>query len=140
MYAAPDGSIKPETQRRFFSVVDGIVAGEGEGPLSPTPRPEGIIIAGFDLVAVDIAAAEYMGLPHLEIPLLRHFSTGGASWSGYPGDDALRILSPGRTEWTGLPDLERAAPRFGLPLGWRSVRPGEEFRSEDREGPVHQQE
>jgi len=140
MYAAPDGSIRPDPQRRFFSVVDGIVAGEGEGPLLPTPRQEGILIAGFDPVAVDITAAEYMGLPHLEIPLLRHFSTGGARWSGYPGDDALRILSPGRTEWTGLSDLERAAPRFELPLGWRSVWLGEEFRSEDREGPVHQQE
>lgn len=140
MYASPDGTLQPAPQRRFFSLIDGIVAGEGEGPLSPTPRPEGILIAGLDPLAVDIAATEYMGLPHLEIPLLRYFSTGRAPWSGYPGDEALRIVSPGRMEWTGLDNSERAAPPFGLPLGWRSVRPGEEPRREDGKSPVHKQE
>jgi hypothetical protein len=58
--------------RRFFSVVDGIVAGEGNGPLDPRPRPTGIIIAGSNPVAVDLNCARLMGFDYEKLPMLRH--------------------------------------------------------------------
>ena len=30
--------MKDHPVRRYFSLIDGIVGGEGEGPLAPTPR------------------------------------------------------------------------------------------------------
>jgi len=45
---------------RFFSVVDGVLAGEGNGPFSPTAKPAGVLLAGEDLLAVDCAAVRLM--------------------------------------------------------------------------------
>lgn len=55
-----------------FVVIDGIVAGEGSGPLKNTPVDARIIIAGRDIVAVDTVAATFMGfnpdkIPHLSL-------------------------------------------------------------------------
>ncbi|MDW7657914.1 MAG: DUF362 domain-containing protein [Bacillota bacterium] len=55
-----------------FVVIDGIVAGEGSGPLKNTPVDAQIIIAGRDIVAVDTVAATFMGfntdkIPHLSL-------------------------------------------------------------------------
>jgi uncharacterized protein (DUF362 family) len=47
--------------RRVLTLLDGIVAGEGEGPLSPVDVPLGVIIAGTDPVAVDLTAIRLMG-------------------------------------------------------------------------------
>ena len=39
--------------RKYFSVVDGIVGGEGQGTFCPTSKFSNTIIAGDDLFAVD---------------------------------------------------------------------------------------
>ncbi len=47
--------------RTVLTLLDGIVAGEGDGPLSPVDVPLGVIIAGTDPVAVDLTAIRLMG-------------------------------------------------------------------------------
>ena len=47
--------------RKVLHIMDGIVAGEGEGPLEPSPVPSGKLIGGFSPVAVDAVAATSMG-------------------------------------------------------------------------------
>ena len=54
-----------------FFVIDGIVGGEGYGPLSNTPVDSQIIFAGKDPVALDTAAATFMGFTVDEIPHLK---------------------------------------------------------------------
>lgn len=46
--------------KRVFSVIDGIVAGDGDGPFCPNARRLGVIIAGDDLLATDCAAVRLM--------------------------------------------------------------------------------
>lgn len=70
-YADTDGRLHAEPVRRLFSLVDGIVAGEGNGPLDPTPRPAGVVLAGRSGLAVDLACARLMGFDHRRIPMLR---------------------------------------------------------------------
>ena len=41
LFADSSGEMQREPQRRFVSIVDGIVAGEGTGPLAPDPKPCG---------------------------------------------------------------------------------------------------
>jgi len=53
--------VKPTPQRRIFSIVDGIIGGEGNGPLFPDERKTGIILAGRNYLAVDIVGARLMG-------------------------------------------------------------------------------
>jgi uncharacterized protein (DUF362 family) len=49
-------------------VIDGIVAGEGDGPLAPRDRPLGVILAALDPVALDLAAIRLMGFDERRIP------------------------------------------------------------------------
>lgn len=70
MYADAEGKLHDQPVRRMFNVVDGIVGGEGNGPLDPTPRPAGVILAGANPVAVDLVAARLMGFDYRKIPML----------------------------------------------------------------------
>ena len=58
----------PAPVRRVLTVLDGIVAGEGEGPLAPTDRPLGAVLASTDPVALDLAAIQLMGFDARCIP------------------------------------------------------------------------
>jgi len=71
MYANKEGKVKKKIQRKYFSVVDGIIGGEGEGPLGPTPKKCGIIAMGFNPVLVDYFMTKAMGFDPERIPLIR---------------------------------------------------------------------
>jgi len=47
--------------RKVLHIVDGIVAGEGNGPLRPSPKKAGVLIGGFNPVYVDVVMAKLMG-------------------------------------------------------------------------------
>ncbi len=71
-YADSCGMLHDRPVRRFFSVVDGIIGGEGNGPLDPTPRAAGIVLAGGHPASVDLVAARLMGFDPRCLPLLAH--------------------------------------------------------------------
>ena len=59
---------------RCLSIIDGVTAGEGNGPFMPTAKPAQTLIGGADLLMVDTVAARLMGfrseaIPHLAAPL-----------------------------------------------------------------------
>lgn len=57
-----DGEGKPrEKPMRYLAVVDGIVAGEGNGPMAPDPKLCGVIVAGTNPLAVDSVCCALMG-------------------------------------------------------------------------------
>jgi uncharacterized protein (DUF362 family) len=61
LYGTRDRVLAETPARKYFSLIDGIVAGDETGPLAPTPRCEGVLVAGFDPVSVDRVATEIMG-------------------------------------------------------------------------------
>jgi hypothetical protein len=61
LYADQEGAMRPKRQRQFFSVVDGIIGGEGDGPVLPIPKPSSALLAGFNPLAVDVCATRLMG-------------------------------------------------------------------------------
>lgn len=63
LHGRADGTLSEAPARRYFSVIDGIVGGDQDGPMSPRPRPEGVLVAGFDPISVDQIATRIMGLP-----------------------------------------------------------------------------
>ena len=71
LYADEEGTVQDHPIGRYFNVIDGIVAGEGNGPMDATPRVAGVIIAGPSALAVDLACAKLMGFDFERIPLLR---------------------------------------------------------------------
>ncbi len=68
-YYNGDGS-KREKPRKYMTIVDGIIAGEGSGPIEPDPINAGLIVAGFNPVAVDTASAILMGFDYNKIPMI----------------------------------------------------------------------
>lgn len=55
-------------RRPDFMFIDGIVGGEGYGPLSNSPVKSNIMFAGTDIVALDTVALTYMGFTVDEVP------------------------------------------------------------------------
>ena len=70
MYADKSGHLQDNPARRIFCIVDGIVGGEGNGPLDPTPKPAGLVLAGTNPVAVDLVCARLMGFDYKRLPVL----------------------------------------------------------------------
>ena len=72
-YANADGSLRADEaaqRKRYVCVVDGVIAGQGNGPEAPTPLGAGVLIAGLNPVPVDAACARLMGLDWRRIPTL----------------------------------------------------------------------
>jgi uncharacterized protein (DUF362 family) len=57
--------------RTVLSVMDAIVAGEGQGPLAPHDVSLGVILAATDPVALDLVAIRLMGFAEEKIPKVR---------------------------------------------------------------------
>jgi uncharacterized protein (DUF362 family) len=58
------------TIRPHFSIVDGVTAMEGDGPIMGRPRSLGMVAMGRDLTAVDSTCARVIGLDPGRIPYL----------------------------------------------------------------------
>lgn len=59
--------------RRYFAVIDGIVAGEGQGPFCPTAKNANTLIAAENLLAADVTAVRYMGIDPEKVSYLHYF-------------------------------------------------------------------
>lgn len=68
IYADKKGELQKTAQRVCISILDMIISGEGEGPLSPTPKDAGILMAGINPVVVDTVLAGIMGFDYKKIP------------------------------------------------------------------------
>ena len=63
--------IQKQIHPNIMAVVDGTVAGDGEGPRCMIPRVKNVIMAGYDQVAVDTVAASVMGFDPLKLPFIK---------------------------------------------------------------------
>ncbi len=70
IYADREGTLCDAPQRSFFCLIDGIIGGEGDGPLIPDPVASGVFIAGHNPVALDAVGATMMGFDIDKIPLI----------------------------------------------------------------------
>jgi uncharacterized protein (DUF362 family) len=109
-YVDRDGRLCERPQRRHLALVDGILGGEGEGPLAATPKPAGLLIAGVDPVLVDHVAAQAMGYDPARIPTLHQALRRPL----LPTSDRVRL----ELRWDG----PRQDLRFAPPSTWPSLR------------------
>jgi uncharacterized protein (DUF362 family) len=100
-----------------LAVVDGIVGGEGNGPMAPDAKPCGVILAGTHPVAVDCVAATVMGFEWRRINLLRHsFELRQLSFTSFSAD-AITVLS-NNSHWRGRLSEMGEAFHFRPHFGW----------------------
>jgi uncharacterized protein (DUF362 family) len=88
-YGNADGSLRAplrENRKRHFALVDGILAGQGRGPLNPDPVPAGSVLFGVHPPSVDAACAYLMGFDPDSIPIVarafqcKSFSLSDHAW------------------------------------------------------------
>lgn len=60
-------------ERKYFSIIDGVIGGQGQGPFCPYSKKSNTLIAGEDMLAVDCVATRYMGLDPEKIKYLNYF-------------------------------------------------------------------
>ncbi len=101
-----------EMRRRTFSVVDGVVGGEGDGPFCPRPREARVIVAGSRLLAVDAVATRLMDFAPEAVPYLRELLREEGLETG-----AIPIASD-LYESVGFFDPARSYLEFQPPAGW----------------------
>lgn len=75
LYGDQEGNLCLQQQRKVFSIIDGIVAGEGNGPLASDDINTGILLMGTDLFFVDIIAAHLMGVDWKKIKTYSEYSS-----------------------------------------------------------------
>lgn len=63
LYADSEGVLHDTPQRTLFTIVDAMLAGEGEGPMAPEPVPLGCLLASAHPLAAEMAAARLARWP-----------------------------------------------------------------------------
>ncbi len=94
--------------RPVLTIVDAVVAMEGEGPAAGRPRDLGLLLAGQDVTAVDLAALDIIGMDPLTVPTIRVARRRGLT-SGNAAD--LEVLGTALAE-VRVPDFY--APQTGI--------------------------
>ena len=111
------GVLHPTPQRNYFCIVDGLVSGEGNGPLQPLPRSTDWLICGPDPFEIDAALCYFMGFVPEKVPVIdqrRQFN--GPDWGQFDLEDLA-------VELDGKPIKVLQSPinfEFVPPPGWRN--------------------
>lgn len=118
-YGNSDGSLRsadPCHRKPHYVLVDGIIAGEGRGPMNPDSVPAGMLLFGIHPPSVDATCAWLMGFDPEKIPIVRQafrcrdFSLAEHDWP------EIKLVS-NREGWNGvLPSVEGTfhfRPHFG---------------------------
>lgn len=67
-----EGRLQPTPQRHYFCIADGLICGQGNGPLQPLPRATDWLVFGDNPFALDLALGWFMGFDPAKAPLLAH--------------------------------------------------------------------
>ena len=105
--------------KKYFSLVDGVVAGDGEGPAAPDRFEAGVLVGGFNPVLVDCSVARLMGFDPMRIPTLREaFAPHDLPLATCRYEDIG--LASNEQSWSGrLADLDPSSCfRFKPHFGW----------------------
>lgn len=129
LYADREGNMQPAQQRRFLSVIDGIVGGEGDGPVLPTAKPCGVLLGGLNPLAVDICATRLMGFDY------RRFSQFGRALILdkyiFMANDISTLTSVSNVpEWCNILAQSGGMLEFTPATGWEG---SVEFKSDESE-------
>jgi len=122
-YGNSDGTLRPgtpENRKRYYVLVDGIIAGQGNGPINPDPVPAGILVFGLHPASVDAACAYLMGYHPERIPIVRQaFRCRDYPLAEWDWRD-VRLVS-NRPEWNGaLTDIpDDVTLHFEPHFGWK---------------------
>ena len=112
------GASSPRPSSEIVSVTDAIVAGEGEGPLAPTPHPLGLVTLAASPAAAEWMHAGLMGFDPRRIPIVAHaFDRFRFPLAPCPPDDV--VVRSGGAVLTFEAACRTFGRHFAPPGGWR---------------------
>jgi hypothetical protein len=120
-YGNPDGTLRDEHSKRYYSVIDADICMEGNGPMQGTPKRCGIYIAGTDPVAVDAVAATMMGFDWHKIPMIcEAFKLSILPVASCKPEEIM--IESDTTEWNGTLEnlINQKHFDFEPPFGWKN--------------------
>ncbi len=100
IYADSQGQLQDTIQRNCISILDMIISGEKEGPLKPTPKKAGILVAGTNSLAIDTVVSRVMGMDYTKIPnIIKAYDITKYPLSNFKPEDI--IVHSNNAEWNG---------------------------------------
>jgi hypothetical protein len=126
LYGNPDGSWRAEGQaKRYVAIVDGIIGGQGNGPLCPDPVDSRILIGGDNAAAVDAVACRLMGFDPMAVPIVAHAFDAHRWPIATTAIERLRVRDDRVDDELTLEQVGPAVPGGFRPhFGWMVLRPG----------------
>jgi uncharacterized protein (DUF362 family) len=112
------GKLASQPVRRYFSFIDGIVGGQGDGPLHPDAYRSGVILAGFNPVAVDWVATSLMGFDPSLIPMYSNAVEQMREWVSDFAVDHIQVCSNTST-YRDIVMGNKTVFKFASAPGWR---------------------
>lgn len=124
LYADKEGVIQETPQRRYFTIMDGFIAGEKDGPVSVDPVPAGVVMAAYNPVAMDLIAASLMGFDVKKIPMIWNTFGGRDGLNGqvlslFDGDEDQITVNTGEEDLSFDQFLERHNLKFEPHPSWK---------------------
>src|SRR6266850_376357 len=117
-FADRDGIIRDTPQRRYLALIDGIVAGEREGPMHPSPKRGGVLVASTNPLAADLVCCRLMGFDERKLPVL-NFAVGNGFHPALARAEEIDLRA-NVERWTRLFSLKRAETlAFEPSSGWK---------------------
>jgi len=104
--------------KQIITIADGIIAGEGEGPLSPTPKRAGLLIGGENPAYLDAALARLMGYNISRVPTVYHAIHHRQSQFGGPSLHSINIQGSENGAIKSVPFSELPNLNFVKPRHW----------------------
>lgn len=111
-HADANGVLHETPVRRNYSLVDGVIGGQGRGPLRPDPVASRTLFFADDVYLADFAAATLMGFDPRSVPHLRHACLDVSAL-----DVSARAIANGVEG--GLEVLAPHVIRYEPPPGWK---------------------
>jgi uncharacterized protein (DUF362 family) len=116
-YGLADGTLSNHQQRKVLTITDAIVAGQGDGPLSPTAVGFGMLTMGTNTAAVEWIHALLMGLNPQRIALTREaFIPHRYPLADFTSKSIVVHVDGARVPTNEL--FRRYGVTFQLPKGW----------------------
>lgn len=101
------GRLLKRKQRKHFTLIDGIIAGEGDGPISPIPKRCGLLIAGFNPLLVDLLTVKVMGFNYQKLKQI---------------SQAIKLFGVNKKQVKKTLSLSRLNMDFKPPFGWENLK------------------
>jgi len=93
LFADAEGKLHELPQRKILCVIDGIIGGENNGPLSPNSKLSGVLIAGENPLSVDLVATRLMGFDYQKIKIFKILNSLKGFDFGIDSIDQINVLS-----------------------------------------------